>query len=356
MTKDEYTHKLREIDKASKIWRGKAEMDMRKVIKDALQAWYRTGIYDADEVNSEITEIMKSELYTAADKTAALSQKYLTEALIGRGWKQSLTVPGLFTGPGGKQTTIPMPIAHNYELSSSVWGADQYKARAQAVVDYARANGRSLKDTAADLNTLCSYNGPRILAKKYDRLYRVKNDNGSINQKRWQEGWARDWCAENGVQFGSPEYEAALANGSIDSYIKSHGYKGNRQLLPKVHTDFIKRLGSSDIDYRAARIMRTEAAQAQTQAMTTIGTGKYASKRFKVELSAHRDAWHCGCQAIVREVRKHKGGVTLAELADIAYKHGGQDKPPFHPNCDCILYAVPLTIDEIARRAAADGS
>lgn len=366
VNKTEFAGLMREIEKSNRIWQGKAAVEIRRLYRAALQEMLHTGYWNDAELQRKFTEIFNGGAFAACAKAEALVQKFYIDSVTKKHGivTPDAYIPYTYWTQAGKKITLPRIAGYRRELSGSVWRTEEAKARAMATVNFGRSVGMDTKEISKTLNLLCEPQGGKKVAQKMGRLFRVKDREGEIIESRWKEGWERDWREQAGIDVPfskdpDSDYQKLLDGDDgwrrkdMDEFIKRHGHGARGQkVVPKAHRDFVKRLGSRGIDYRAARIARTESQAALNETIREIGTGPLASGKFEVVLAQHRDAFRCGCEAIARD---SKGGVTLEELARIAEKHGeGNREPPWHPNCECWLQPVPLSAEEIARRSVAE--
>ena len=366
MTRREFSAGLRAIEKSNRLWAEKAQREVRMIYRAAVQKLLAEGTWNDAGIRRDIDAVYAAGVNRAAERADALFRRFCLDAVenkIGAVTPDPF-IDGVYKTKDGGTARLANDTS---DKPSGTWGTEEARLRAVAAIRYGRSVGMDIRQIAAMLDTMCERQGGKKAAMKIGRLFRVKDESGDIIKARWREGWERDWLEQSG--FNVPyskepdsEFQKLFARHGGREWIDARAYgSGGRMKLPKVHGDFIKRLGSTGLSHVAARTIRTESQRTLNGTLEGIGAGPYASGKFEVELATRRDAWSCGCENIVATVRG-EGGVTIERLKEIAAAatdpkgrpRGTQyDKPPFHDNCECYLMPVPLPAEEITRRAVA---
>ncbi|MDR2095732.1 MAG: hypothetical protein LBP76_09485 [Treponema sp.] len=345
------------------------EAELKKLLEAHAKKAVTAYDFDAATYAREMERIIKQSSALPAAKAQAIADKAINDAMIKAGVRSEVDREILkkkiyaaahmdihlgkyMTKPDGNIVYVPpdkeLEFVSKYHLSgedrpAQVWQlGDVCKAAAlekerqiMGIVRQGVADGIDPKTIAHDLEAHIK-GGPVM-----GRWGKLKPD------EKWEEIVAG---------FEADGYSPKGARVKAGQYYKEQGWErapGSRE--------YYARFGSEGVDYRAARLLRTEQAAALSNRQKAIALNNPAVDRNKVEivLEQHRDAWHCHCREIAD---KTKGGKVLGddgylheENGDIVMVEGERvGLPPYHPNCQCQCRPVLLSEEEFAAKILAD--
>ncbi|GHU09755.1 hypothetical protein FACS1894151_08170 [Spirochaetia bacterium] len=370
MTQEAWRHLQVQLSRYSETITKIGEDRLRRLLEEHAKKAVASYNFDAAGYAKEMERIITQVSELPAAKAQAIADRALEDAMIKAGVKgeaeremlkkklyaesgSEVPVGKYMSKPDGTVVFVPpereLEFISKYDLSGikrplQVWkigdlcqkAAYDKQQEIMGIVRQGVADGIDAKDIARDLEA--HING-KIIKGRWGHLKPDKEFDALVDKLIAEEG-----------------YTPAGARSMAGKIYKENGWErasGSRE--------YYARFGAAGIDYRAARLLRSEQSAALNNRQKEIALNNPAVDNRKVEivLEQNRDAWNCFCEEFARA---SKGGKILG---DDGYLHEDNGNivvaagnasgekvgiPPYHPNCFCDCRPVLLSEEAFQKK------